>query len=859
MKKNSYPLKQVIKKFKDELCAEFYQKASITALVKKLVYFIDENLIKLFDDNGLDQNNQFCLLALGSYGRRELLLHSDIDILLLHDENITGKQLNQVHSFIQDCWDAGLNISHQLTTVRACAELAAEDLTVISSLLDARHLCGRHHLMEELQYQTHRLHMWPGTQFFYAKLEEQHLRHKKFGETAYNLEPNIKNGAGGLRDLQTLLCIGKRHFGIRKLAEGIACGFFTDKEYEELINGQHFLWRVRFALHAISAKQEERLLFDYQARLASIFNYKDKKHSLAIEQFMKNYYSVVKRNRELNEMLLQWFSETIIHLEKQQIIPLDNHFQLSNNFIETRNARIFNQFPPALIAMFLWIAKRPDIIGVRASTIRLLRQHLYLINRSFRRDKTVVNNFLAIFREGVSPFNALQHMNRYGVLGHYLDCFAAVTGQMQYDLFHIYTVDQHSLFVVRNLVRFMDVEHNAAFPLASHLMSSLAKKEILYLAALFHDIGKGRGGDHSEIGAEEAERFAKHHHLSNEDKNLLVWLVRYHLLMSHTAQRQDIYDPKTIQQFCKQLPDGRYLDYLYLLTVADICATNQKLWNSWKDSLLRELYKHARERLVLEQKEIDEQSLICQRQAQALKLLKQQKIPATAVKKIWRHFKGIYFLHESPQAIANHTRAILNCTNFPLVLILPHHSEGGTEVFIYMPHRPERFTISTTVLANNNATIQEATILTFENQFDLDTYIILDEHHQPFTDEKRIKQLHTDLGLYLGNNTSVLPMISRKRVSRTLAHFTRSPQITFADDEGLPITRLFLITADRPGLLAKISRIFSQHNIVLHNAKIATAGERAEDTFYISAQDNKILSEEAKMALSQQLIIDLAN
>jgi [protein-PII] uridylyltransferase len=849
---NNLALKQAIKQLKDELSEEFCQNRNIAPLIQKLVVYIDKILISLFQSHQLESH--FCLLALGGYGRRELHLHSDIDLLLLHSETIPKLQLHHAQLFIQDCWDIGLEVGHQITTAEACAELASRDISVISSILDMHLLCGRGALMEELLYQTHHLHMWSSHDYFFAKLQEQHKRHQKYDETAYNLEPNVKYGPGGLRDIQILLSVGKRHFGIKKLAEGINCGFITDKEYEELVHCQYFLWRVRFALHMLSLKNEERLLFDYQVKLAGLFGYQDNAQSLGIEQFMKTYFKIIKRVRELNEMLLQWFAEVIIYAEKQKLMPLDQTFQLSNQYIEVKHAWIFREKPLALLQLFLWIAKNPAIKGIRASTIRLIRQHLYLINNRFRSSNEATEVFMTILRVAENPFDTLQFMSRYGVLGHYLDCFAAVTGQMQYDLFHAFTVDQHTLFVIRNLARFLNPDYAKQFPLCAKLMPLIKKREILYLAALFHDIAKGRGGDHSELGAIEASQFAARHGLKKGDELLLVWLVQHHLLMSQTAQRQDIYDPKTITNFCSHLPRIDYLDYLYLLTVADICGTNPSLWNAWKDSLLKELYYAAKNAMHAEKALMDEKDLIEQRRQQALSLLVNEGISPRVIHHLWKHFKGKYFLHESPEIIARHTKAILDCKNFPLVLIMPHHTQGGTEVFIYMPHRDERFTITTTVLTNHHATIQEATILTSDNYFDLDTYIILDEKNQVFIDEKQTESIHSALVKYLSDKEN-LPHITQKRLSRTQAHFNLKPQITFSEDTHF--TRLFLVMGDRPGLLASISRLFLSEKIHLHSAKIATAGERVEDMFYISNHQGEKLNLAEQASLRNKLMEEI--
>jgi [protein-PII] uridylyltransferase len=853
MKNDNQERKKRIKAFKDELCKEFNPHTKISTLVRKLSVFIDKHLIELFNTHQLNEKNHFCLLALGSYGRRELLLHSDIDLLLLHSEEVSKAELHQAQCFIQDCWDVGLEVGHQITTVAACAALASKDLSVISNIMDAYHLCGTGSLMEELMYLTRPVHMWSSSDYFLAKKQEQKSRYTKYGETAYHLEPNVKYGPGGLRDLQILLSIAKRHFPIKNLAQGISYGFITEKEFEELMYCAHFLWRVRFALHMLADKAQERLSFEYQVKLAEVFGYKDEPHSLAIEQFMKLYFKVIKRNRELNEMLLQGFDEAIVFSQKHQIIPLDEAFQLANNCIEVRHNSVFLEKPTALLGLFLWMVQRPDIDGIRASTVRLIRESLYLIDEAFKNSPIATELFLSMLRKPNDPYEALKRMNRYGVLAHYLDCFAAVTGQMQYDLFHAYTVDQHTLFVIRNISRFKKKKYQDKFSLCSSIMAHIEHPEIVYLSALFHDIAKGRGGDHSELGASEAQDFARRHHLPCEHAKLLVWLVRHHLLMSHTAQRLDIYDPKTIEQFSALLPQPHYLDYLYLLTVADICATNPNLWNAWKDSLLKELYRATKAYFHQEQELLGEQELIAKRKHSALDTLVHEGFSALSVEHLWSEFETKYFLHESPKVIARHTKAILTCRAFPLVLIMPHHSQGGTEVFIYTPHQDARFTITTSVLSNHHVTIQEAAITTCQNQFDLDTYIILDENNQVLADEQRIGAIERDLVKHLSNKERI-PPVTRRRLSPALAHFKVRAQISYTDDLEKKRTHLFLVCNDRPGLLASISRVFLEQNIRLHNAKIATAGERAEDTFYISNQYEQSLSEDEKEALRVKLI-----
>ncbi len=839
-----------INQFKQQL-GEQIQNFSVAQFTNKLVNYIDEQILILYQQNNLHRY-ALCLLSVGSYGRRELQLYSDVDLIILSSNRLSDAGRKNAESFIQDCWDIGLSISHQITTIKSLAELATGDISVISSLLDMRLIAGKHNLMAELNYQIHPSQMWPSDMFFQAKLEEQEKRYEKYGETAYNLEPNVKYGPGGLRDLQIILSIGKRHFGIKKLVDGIDCGFFNDKEYEELVQCQHFLWKIRNCLHFLAGKAEERLLFDYQIKLSSLLGFQDNNANLAIEQLMKRYFNVIKRTRELNEMLTQWFYETIVLKEKQKITPLDDSLQISNKHIEVSNQHIFKEHPIVLLRLFYMLAKHPNIQGIRANTIRLIRQNLYLINRQFRRQKEAKQLFLSIFQQSSPPYDTLHQMNRYGVLGRYLDSFSHVTGQMQYDLFHVYTVDQHTLFVIRNLGRFLDPAYKEKFNLAYQLMSEIEHKDILYLAALFHDIGKGRGGDHSEIGAREAKEFGLFHYIESDKIGLLVWLIENHLLMSQTTQRSDIYDPQVIHAFCQHLPNPDYLDYLYLLTVADICGTNPALWTAWKDSLLKELYRSAKQAMQHERALINETVIIEQKQNLAMSNLLAMGYRHDQVCNLWSSIKNKYFLHESAEIITRHTSSILDCTQYPLVMIMPHHSQGGTEVFTYQPHRDDRFVIISTVLNNLHCTIQEAFISTGSNNFNLDTFVILDEKNREITSKERVEKIKSSLSFYLKSKER-LPSIIKRRQTRTQAHFNVEPSLEFSLYPKQNQTLLFLVTGDRPGLLAAISQVFYQQNIQLHHAKIATAGERVEDTFHLSNEKGQPLTNEEKLALQAAL------
>jgi [protein-PII] uridylyltransferase len=843
--------KPLIRKIKQEAIDALLRQEPIQNITKYLVKAIDTVLIELFEQCNADHAKALALVSTGGYGRRELQLYSDIDLLILHAPTLSKNEKHGLERFVQCCWDIGLEISHQITTPEACSALASEDLSIISSLLDRRLLCGNASLLEELDYLTHPLHMWDSQTYFIEKRKEQEHRYEKYNDTAYNLEPNIKNGPGGLRDIHILIHIAKRHFKITKLSDGILHGFLTEKDYEELIHCRQFLWRVRFALHWIAQKKEDKLMFDYQIKIAPLLGYQDTKNIRGIELFMKNYFKIIKRTRELNDILLQWFNEAII-FSQYRLISLDHAFQLANQHIEVKSPHVFQENPGQLMALFLWIARQPDIQGVRANTIRLIHQSTYLINEQYRQHPQYCNIFLEIFKFPNNPYHALHHMSRYGVLSRYLPCFQQVIGQMQYDLFHIYTVDQHALFVIRNLTDYQDERCRASFPLCTRLIKMISKPEILYLSALFHDIAKGRGGDHSELGAEEALAFSLQHHLKDVDQQLLVWLVRHHLLMSHTAQRKDIYDIRVIADFCHHIPHSDYLDYLYLLTVADICATNPKLWNTWKDALLQELYYAAKLYLHQDDEISNNNTLIKERQAIAQSILSKANFPQEKIHILWSQFDHRYFIHAPADVIAAQTQAILTTTDYPILSIQPHHSQAAMELFVYMPHQNERFAIITAILSNAHVTIQEAHILTNKNHFDLDTYVILDEEHPTWMPHEKIEFITQKLKIHLRQKE--LPRIIPKRVNHLHAHFSFTPRVTFQQLNDPPCTQLLLITSDRPGLLAHISQIFLRYDLHVHHAKIATAGERAEDTFSITNSTHQPLSLTEQEALRETLL-----
>ncbi|HMB60289.1 MAG TPA: [protein-PII] uridylyltransferase, partial [Xanthomonadales bacterium] len=574
----------------ERLAARLWAGEDVVQLVHARAWVV-EQLLLLAWHRVMPELVNICLVAVGGFGRGELHPHSDVDLLILLDDE-AGEDIPReaMENFIQLLWDAGFYLGHSVRTVGECVEEAKADVSTATTLMEGRLLDGPAVLFQRLQSAITPQKMWPAGAFFEAKFEEQHQRHARYHDTAYNLEPNIKEGPGGLRDIQMIAWVAKRHFGAQTLHGLVEHGFLTETEYTDLVSDQRFLWRVRYALHLLAGRAEDRLLFDHQRQVAERLGFSDNEANLAVEQFMQTYYRTVMQLERLNERLLQLFQEELLAAGSEPAQPLGEEFQVCHNYLEARDDGVFLRRPAAMMEMFLLLARHEELKGVSASTIRLVRDNLYLVDDEFRKDKVVANYFLELLRQPEGVYTQLQRMNRYGVLAEFIPAFGNIVGRMQYDLFHVYTVDQHTLFVVRNLRRFAYGKYRDRFPHCLSVFKRIERPELLYLAALFHDIAKGRGGDHSELGAVDAQEFCAGLELGSADAEMISWLVKQHLLMSRTAQRKDLTDPATIQEFAARVGTARYLDYLYLLTVADIAATSPPLWNNWKNGLLWDLY-----------------------------------------------------------------------------------------------------------------------------------------------------------------------------------------------------------------------------------------------------------------------------
>ena len=856
-------LKQALNGAQARMDEAFRQGEDIRRLIYGRAWILDHILELAWNQFTWPPAEQASLVAVGGYGRGELHPFSDVDILLLFNQVDPADWQESISSFLTLLWDISLDLGSSVRTLNECYDEARNDITIATNLIESRTICGDPELQQAMYDRVTSEGAWTDKEFFKAKLAEQKERHEKTNNTEYNLEPNLKTSPGGLRDIQTIGWVAKRHFGATYIRDLVDHRFVTESELDTLNKGELYLWTVRYALHMLCKRREDRLLFDHQRTLAAYFGYEDQEGALAVEQFMSKYYRVAMAMSEFNDMLLQHFDEAILRVDDEQSIrPLNNRFQVRNDYLETVYDKVFEHHPFAIMELFVLMAQHPEIKGVRASTIRLLRDHRQLIDDDFRHDIRNTSLFMELLRspEGVST--ELKRMNRYGILGRYLPEFGRIVGQMQHDLFHIYTVDAHTLKVIQKTRQFRHREYREQFSIAHRIVNQLPKIELLYIAGLYHDIAKGRGGDHSELGAEDVMDFCRRHHLGKWDTHLVAWLVRNHLKMSMTAQRRDISDPEVIHSFAMEVRDLIHLDYLYVLTVADINATNNTLWNNWRATLLRQLYMETKRALRRGlENPINKEDRIEQVQHEAMLLLARKGMREQDVLDYWSLLGDDYFLREDAHNIAWHTQAILEHGDDPLPLVLIRKTsyrvfEGATEIFIYSEDLPTLFPATVAAMDQLNLNIQDARIILTDHGRTLNTYTVLTDDNQPLSENPEyLAHIQQHLTEEL-DDPEDYPEIIQRRVPRQLKLFTTPTRLTLSNDPAAQQTVLEVITPDRPGLLARIGRIFVEFDISVRKAKISSIGERVEDFFFITDGQNQPISDPELCRRLQQAICD---
>ena len=843
------------------LAERFRANVAVDTLVEQRALTVDEVILAAWQHYVTGSVDQATLVAVGGYGRGELHPHSDIDLMVLLQRPGEVASDEPIGQFLTFLWDIGLEVGHSVRTLDDCETQARNDVTVVTTLMEARLLAGSSEQFAALTERVSPRHMWNSAEYFQAKLDEQTARHHRYDDTAYNLEPNVKGSPGGLRDIQMIDWLARRHLGTHDLAELVEHDFLTPGQLRILLTGRTLLWRIRFGLHLLVGRREDRLLFDHQIKLARMLGYEDATYTLAIEQLMQRYYRTVMELSRLNEMLLQLFEDAILVNPDTPTTLMGTRFQSRNGYLQVVDENVFVQDPSALLEIFLLLEQNLDLKGVDARTIALIKQHLWLIDEQFRQNPRNQRLFLDILRAPQGVTRTLRRMNTYGVLGLYIPAFGRIVGRMQYDLFHAYTVDAHTLFVVENLRRASLSRFDHEHPNSSRIMQSLAKPEIAYLGGLFHDIAKGRGGDHSQLGAVDAEAFCLEHGMSRYDARLVAWLVQHHLLLSMTAQKKDLHDPRVINEFAQTVGDETHLAYLYVLTVADVRGTNPKLWNSWKDTLFWELYELTKRALRRGfAHPIDADELIAETLAETEKLLRREGLLPDDWKNIWSNFTEEYFLRHRPEEIAWHTRILAGAADEqPIVVdVNDELAPGLTALMISAPQALQSFVRTTAILDELGLTVVDARIVPMSDAQTLNTYFILETDGSSISERRRLEEIHVRISRSLTRTDGHEIRVTR-RAPRQVRMFSTPVQVRVSHDATNQRTVLELVAGDRPGLLAQIGKLFVEQNVRLQNAKIATLGERAEDVFFVTTEDNRPLDEATSQALISSLETTLAD
>jgi [protein-PII] uridylyltransferase len=840
-------LRNQFRQGKAALLAEFQAARPVAPaaarLVRALARHVDATLANLWAHSQMPTNA--ALLAVGGYGRGELFPHSDVDVLVLLKPGNGGDDTPEdsvkaaIERFITACWDIGLEIGSSVRTVDECAEESRLDVTVQTALLESRYLCGSRRVFNTFRVINTQV-MEPKA-FLRAKTLEMRQRHQKYEDTPYSLEPNCKESPGGLRDLQVVIWVA-RAAGLGKTwAELASKGLITPFEAKQLTRNEGLLKLIRARLHVVAGRREDRLVFDLQTAVAESFGYRATKGQRASEALMRRYYWAAKAVGQLNQILMLNIEERINGLQDAPMRPITADFLDRGGMLEVASDDLYQRNPHAILETFHIYQTTVGLKGLSARTLRALYNARDHMNADFRKDPVNRATFMKILRAPEGQTHAFRLMNATSVLGRYLWVFRRIVGQMQHDLFHVYTVDQHILMVLRNVRRFFVPEHAHEYAFCSQLASQWDRPHVLYIAALFHDVAKGRGGDHSELGAQEVRRFCREHGLARDDAQLIEFLVHEHLTMSRIAQKEDLSDPEVIESFTRLVGSERRLTALYLLTVADIRGTSPKVWNAWKGKLLEDLYRLTLRALGGARPNMDAEIESRKQEARhALNLL--SLLPGTETP-LWKTLDVSYFARHDAGDIAWHARSLSRCidTQEPVVRARPSPVGEGLQVLVFSPDRADLFARICGYFDTAGYNILDAKVHTTRAGYALDTFQVISPHQEQHHRDL-ISLVETQLTLALKAETP-LPEPSRGRLSRRVKSFPVTPRVTLRPDERAQRWLLAISASDRSGLLYAIARVLARHRINLQLAKITTLGERVEDTFLVDGaalQQNKL-------------------
>ncbi len=782
-------------------------------------------------------NDAATLMAIGGYGRRELFPESDIDIMIVLNEAVEESVKQKIESFLTFLWDINLHIAQSVRTISDCIEESKKDITVLTSLMEHHFLAGDRDLYNKVVNLVNNSKIWPSKKYFIEKKQELEDRHRKFGDTGNHLEPNVKENPGGLRDIHTLRWLTNRHFKTQSFEQLAEIEFLSNSELALLQEAYTVLAKIRFALHLFVQRGDDRLLFDYQYDVASLLGYKNENRNQRVEEFMQIFYRTSNQLSTLSEIIVERLHSTVFPaLFKRRAKPINERFQIRANLLEAIKADIFITHPPAILELFTLLQEHKSLTGLSDQLQKLVIENLDVIDEEFRNNKLNCDTFITIISRIGTNYRELKRMAQLGVLGKYWPSFDAVTGRMQFDLFHIYTVEEHTLRVFENACEFSKNTSEKELATYHDIFIQTPKALLLYLAALFHDIAKGRGGDHSELGEEEARSFCLQHDLSLLDSNIVAWLVRNHLVMSVTAQQQDIDDPYVIKEFANNVGNLTKLNYLYLLTIADMRGTNPKLWNSWRSSLLAELYRRASEHLRQDvESATNRDELVSQVKLSALELLQDLNLNKENCLDFWKELGDDYFLRHSDEEVVRHTSAILNHRENSNVVVNIHQysARGATEIFVYCNDRNYLFAHITSTLAKLRLSIVHARVITSNKGHALDTFLVLDANEKAINDEKQCELVKEEL-TYALEHPEEINLNTNQTLPRRIRELRIPVEIYFGVSTVNNYTTMEIKAPDFPGFLASLGNAFVDSGIAIHNARISRLGERVHNLFHIS-------------------------
>ena len=838
-------LRERLKSRRAALAAAYLKQPAVSRYLTQHAGLVDGVLTAISASLALPDS--FCLVAVGGYGRGELFPGSDVDLLLLLPREPTPDQQATLEGWVRACWDVGLEIGHSVRTIDVCLAESAADITVETNLLEARFLWGNRALFSEFEsaFQSR----FDPQQFFDGKLAEQRARHARFDDSAYKLEPNLKDSPGGLRDLHTIHWLAQA-CDIGGGWNGLACaGLLTQAEARRIAHAERSVAALRIHLHILAGRRDDRLAFDYQTDLAERLGLAATANKRAGERLMQTYYRAAKLIQRANDILIQSLRVRLFPVTAPPQ-PIDADFQLRANLLEARELDLFQRKPDALLRIFIVYAQHPSLAGFEPTTLRALWRGSTQIDAAFRADPAHRALFMTLLRQPVGITRALRAMHRYGLLARYIPAFGRIVGQMQHDLFHVYTVDEHILMVLRNMRRFTVPQFAHEFPLAHRLITAFDKPELLYLATLFHDIAKGRGGDHSELGLIDARRFCRQHGLDKADSELVAWLVGMHLVMSRTSQKEDTSDPDVIAAFAERVGDSRRLTALYLLTVADIRGTSPKVWNAWKGKLLEDLY-HA----TLAKLAGGDQAManIAAKQAEARIKLALYGLPSSAPDALWQQLDGRYFVRYDVRDIAWQARMLWRRTHSTQAVVQARLSPvgEGIQVLVYTPDRPDLFARICGFFARIQYTILEAKIHTTRHGYALDSFQVMDLANRGIHYRDFLSYVEHELARDL-DPAQPLQAAPRGRLSRHQRHHPYPTTVRLELDAQGHGHKLTIICADRGGLLFAVAEVLMRHDVSVYAAKIDTLGERVEDTFLIRGEG--LLTPTTQQALEADIL-----